>query len=196
MSEVVEVRAQDVTPQAWRNGGGRTRELFAWPAGTGWKLRISLADIDGDGPFSAFDGVRRWFAVIAGAGVVLALPGVADGRRLAVGELLAFDGAAAPGCRLIDGPTRDLNLMLRDGVRGEMARARSGEPWQGAAWPWRACFSADAATWHGTDGATRELMPLTLLCNLGPGRCTLSAHDADAPMFWIGADLDPAEAAA
>lgn len=190
---LVDADAVEATP--WRNGGGVTRELLAWPHGADWRVRISVAEIDADGPFSAFEGALRWFAVLSGAGVVLGAPG--NEHRLTLASApLRFDGAQAPACRLIDGPTRDLNLMLRDGVRGEMARARSGEPWQGAAWPWRACFSADAATWHGTDGATRELMPLTLLCNLGPGRCTLSAHDADAPMFWIGADLDPAEAAA
>ena len=40
-------------------------------------------------------------------------------RRLTRNDApLAFDGAAPTGCRLIDGPTRDLNLMLR-GVGGQ-----------------------------------------------------------------------------
>ena len=33
------VCAADVAPQAWRNGGGSTRELLAWPAGADWRLR-------------------------------------------------------------------------------------------------------------------------------------------------------------
>ena len=102
-------------PQPWRNGGGRTRELLSWPSAEGWRLRISVADIEADGPFSAFEGVRRWFAVVEGAGVALAF---ADGERICRrGDApLAFDGAAAPGCRLLDGPTRDLNLMARGGA--------------------------------------------------------------------------------
>jgi environmental stress-induced protein Ves len=34
-------------------------------------LRISVAEITRDGPFSAFAGVQRWFAVLEGAGVML-----------------------------------------------------------------------------------------------------------------------------
>ncbi len=186
-----ELRALDVTPQPWRNGGGRTRELVASPPGADWMLRVSLADIDVDGPFSAFPGVQRWFAVVAGAGVVLTLPGATGTRRLTTAdEPFAFDGAAAPGCRLIDGPTRDLNLMLRGGLRGEMARARSGEPWTGSTWRWRACFTAGAARWQGGDAGVRELAPFTLLGDLGSAPGTLVAHDATLPMFWIRADLD------
>jgi uncharacterized protein len=188
------VCAGDVAPQTWRNGGGRTRELFAWPAGTGWRLRISLADIDADGPFSAFAGVQRWFAVIEGAGVVLTLP---DGeKRLTTADApLAFDGAAAPGCRLIAGPTRDLNLMLRDGTLGRLQRATSGQPWD-ERWAWRGCFSAGPACWQGADGQRLELGGCTLLGDLGAPPCRLVAHDPVAPMFWLGADIDPAEAAA
>ena len=61
-------------PQPWRNGGGVTRELLAWPDGGDWRVRVSVADIDADGPFSAFPGVERWFAVLEGAGVALRSP--------------------------------------------------------------------------------------------------------------------------
>src|SRR6218665_1188986 len=65
------VCANDVAPQRWKNDGGWTRELLAWPHPADWALRISVADIEADGPFSAFEGVQRWFAVLAGAGVRL-----------------------------------------------------------------------------------------------------------------------------
>lgn len=59
-----------VEPQPWRNGGGTTRELLAWPRGAAeWQLRISVADITRDGAFSRFDGIDRGFAVVDGAGV-------------------------------------------------------------------------------------------------------------------------------
>lgn len=61
--------AKDCPAMPWRNGGGQTRELLTWPAGSApdqWQLRISRADIDYDGPFSAFPGVQRWFAVLKG----------------------------------------------------------------------------------------------------------------------------------
>ena len=74
--------AANAAPQPWRNGGGVTRELLCLPAGSGndWTLRISVADIDADGPFSPFPGVTRWFAVLDGAGVRLRF----DDRTLAV----------------------------------------------------------------------------------------------------------------
>lgn len=137
--------AEAVAPEPWRNGGGSTRTLRVWPAGADaarWRLRISLADITGDGPFSPFAGVRRWFAVVQGAGVNLAWPH----QALALtpcGLPLCFDGADAPGCSLIGGPTRDLNLMLR-GVPGGMVLARPDEAWLAPPGAWRACFSTGA----------------------------------------------------
>ncbi len=130
-----------VAPQPWRNGGGQTRELLAWPAGGDWQLRVSVADIDRDGPFSAFPGVQRWFAVLSGAGVQL---GLADGGRAVtpMSPPLAFDGAEAPGCRLLDGPTRDLNLMARQTAgRAMMAADAWGEPLRAGA-RWRGVFTA------------------------------------------------------
>jgi len=86
---------------------------------TPWQLRISRADIGASGPFSAFDGVDRWFVVLSGNGVVLHMP-TSDGHTLDHTLLpghapLRFDGGLAPGCTLIDGPTQDLNVMARDG---------------------------------------------------------------------------------
>ena len=62
------VRAATIEPQRWRNGAGLTRELLAWPEPRDWQLRISVADIREDAPFSAYPGVDRWFAVVDGAG--------------------------------------------------------------------------------------------------------------------------------
>ena len=112
------IAAASVAATPWRNGGGRTRELLVWPSAQDWRLRLSLADIEHDGPFSAFPGITRWFAVLEGAGVELKI----DERwqRVRADDApLCFDGAAAPVCCLIDGPTRDLNLMLR-GCRGRL----------------------------------------------------------------------------
>ena len=105
--------ASTAAPAPWKNGGGVTRELLRLPAGgDDSTLRISVADIGADGPFSPFPGVTRWFAVLDGAGVRLAF---AD-RTLNVGPgdaPLRFEGADAPDCTLLDGPTRDLNVMVR-----------------------------------------------------------------------------------
>ena len=138
------VDAAQVPPQPWKNGGGVTRELLRWPAAGPWRLRLSVADIAADGPFSAFPGVTRWFAVLDGAGVVLTF---ADGERtLRPGDApLCFDGAAAPGCRLIAGPTVDLNLMLQ-GTGGALLPARQGDPVP--AWPQVGFFAASNRRLH------------------------------------------------
>ena len=114
----------------WRNGGGRTRELLAWPSASDWQVRVSVAEIEADGPFSPYPGIDRWFAVLGGAGVVLALP---QGEvTLRPGSAaVAFAGEASPACRLIDGPTQDLNLMLR----------------RGAPTSWRGIFADGALHW-------------------------------------------------
>ena len=138
---------------AWRNGGGRTRELLAWPSAVDWQVRVSVADIEADGPFSAFAGVDRCFAVLEGAGVVLSLPG--GERRLACGDdAAAFPGEAAPMCRLIDGPTRDLNLMVR---RGAGTASMHRTPLSSARW--HGVFADGMLHW--SDDPLEALPPVT-----------------------------------
>ena len=68
--------------------------------------------------------MQRWFTVLEGAGVVLHVDG--DVHRLRPGDApCGFDGALAPGCALVDGPTQDLNLMARGG-RGTMQAWHAG----------------------------------------------------------------------
>jgi hypothetical protein len=165
------VLAARVAPQPWRNGGGSTRELLVWPAAEDWALRVSLATVAQDGAFSAWPGVQRWFAVVEGAGVELALPS-GPARLGPDGEPLCFDGAAAPHCRLRGGPTQDLNFMLRRGRgRGELRRARPASL-APAGTPWRALYTADAAT-LALDGA---VMPLPA--------GTLAWLHSDEPVGW------------
>lgn len=142
----------DCLPQPWRNGGGVTRELLAWPVdAAAWTLRVSVAEIEADGPFSAYEGVDRWFAVMAGAGVRLDL---ARGARTltAAGPPLTFDGAEAPGCARLAGPTRDLNLMVRRGHgRAEMMVALPfSAPTPGAAW--QGLYAAEDAVIEAAGG--------------------------------------------
>ncbi len=129
------VAAPDVAPQRWKNGGGLTRELLAWPSPADWQLRISVADIEADGPFSAFPGIVRHFAVLEGDGVELRFAGRIC--RVAPDDgMLRFDGAEAPDCRLLGGPTRDLNVMHHAGLPVEVLPADGPCP----AGQWRGLF--------------------------------------------------------
>jgi environmental stress-induced protein Ves len=115
-----QVALADVPASAWRNGGGVTRELLAWPAVSDWQLRVSVADITADGPFSAFPGVERWFAVLEGGAVRLRV--AQDEHLLAErSDPLRFDGAAPVACSLAAGATRDFNLMAPPG-RAQLQR--------------------------------------------------------------------------
>ncbi|MBC7601797.1 MAG: HutD family protein [Ramlibacter sp.] len=117
------VQLGDMHSQRWRNGGGTTRELLALPTSADWRLRISVAEVESDGPFSVFPGVSRWFAVLHGAGVRLRMGGEEYLVECA-GAPLQFDGAVAVDCLLVDGPTQDLNLMVRG--RGAAMRRIAG----------------------------------------------------------------------
>ena len=191
------IPAARMAPAPWRNGGGRTRELLAWPSAADWRLRISLADIDQDGGFSAFPGTRRWFTVVEGGGVALGFDAAAE-RRLVLGDApLSFDGAAAPACRLLDGPTRDLNLMLR-ARRGSMHAVAAGQDWA-EDHAMRGLFVRVAGRWTGDDASTR-LAPRTLLWSddpklpATPWRFEPDQPDGSPAGWWLG--YTPDEAAA
>ena len=171
------IALQDIAPTPWRNGGGTTRELVVFPVREHWHWRMSVADIEQDGPFSSFEGVRRWFAVLSGAGVRLSIDG-ADHALTTASEPLAFDGGAPTHCRLAAGPTRDFNVMVRQGrgtmqrVNGDIALAVSSE---GAVALWSGPATARATF----EGQTIELAPNTLAwrhLDLG-GRVEVSATD-------------------
>jgi environmental stress-induced protein Ves len=118
-----------------------------------------MADIAADGPFSAFAGVDRWFAVVTGNGVVLGIDGLE--RTLRSGDApFQFPGAPAPDCRLVDGPTRDLNLMTRHG-RGAMKAVAPGLPWR-QEFAMRGLFASVPGRWSDA-GTSRMLGAHTLL---------------------------------
>ncbi|MCM2252443.1 MAG: HutD family protein [Ramlibacter sp.] len=123
------VRTADAVPSPWRNGGGVTRELVAWPAAGDWTWRISVAEVAASGPFSRFEGIQRWFAVLDGHGVTLELGGARQTLTPA-SPPLCFDGAVPVDCRLSGGATRDLNLMVRaDRASARMTRIEGSGQW-------------------------------------------------------------------
>lgn len=109
------LRAADRTSAPWKNGGGVTSEVAAGPpdAGTGdFRWRVSVADVAGDGPFSAFPGVDRVITLVEGAGMALTVDGVRHQVDVPY-EPFAFSGDAVTDCRLPGGPIVDLNVMVR-----------------------------------------------------------------------------------
>lgn len=134
-------------PQPWKNGGGITHELLVWPPGeasaatpAAWALRVSVADIDSDGPFSRFEGVDRRFAVLEGAGIELTIGG--RRRQVRCGDPpIGFAGDVQTSCRLLDGRTRDLNLMVRKSAGSPILSSAYTGSGFGAGLAWRAVFA-------------------------------------------------------
>ncbi|MGW0464838.1 HutD/Ves family protein [Streptomyces sp. NPDC003027] len=108
---------ETLTAGPWRNNGGATREIASWPLGAEeFQWRASVADIDRDGPFSAFPGVDRTLTLLAGDGVRLTAPGGFD-RTARAQEPLGFSGDLELTAHLLNGPCRVLNIMVRLGRR-------------------------------------------------------------------------------
>ena len=113
----------------WKNDGGWTTELARDPlSGEDFRWRVSIAEIESDGPFSAFPGVERDLILLDGEGIELDLGGAETRRLTQRFERVHFAGEASVDCRLIAGPTRDFNVMARrDAVRAEVvARPLAG----------------------------------------------------------------------
>lgn len=104
--------------EAWANGHGTTTVILREPDTADWNVRISVARVDSAGPFSELPDTRR-LLVPLDAPMTLRFP---DGRETSATRFgrLEFAGAPAPEGLLPEGPTRDFNLMLRGGARGEL----------------------------------------------------------------------------
>jgi uncharacterized protein len=119
------LRGAALVASPWKNGGGVTREIavasvashagaaldtFAW--------RVSVADVAQPGPFSRFEGVDRTLVLLEGAGMLLDEAGTTPVSHALTQPLdvARFAGEAAIDARLVNGATRDFNLMMRRGL--------------------------------------------------------------------------------
>lgn len=170
-----------INPTPWRNGLGMTRELVVFPVREHWHWRLSVAEISQDAPFSRFENVERWFAVLSGKGVRLAIDGAAQTLTPASPPVM-FDGAAQAECQPLEGPTQDFNLMVRQG-RGRMERVYGDVAQAVASGSAVALWSGAAEASATFEGQTIELPPQTLAwrhLDMG-GRVHLRAPDG----LWI-----------
>jgi environmental stress-induced protein Ves len=128
MATLTLIRGAQLVASPWKNGGGVTREVAAFPADAGldtFVWRVSVADVAQAGPFSRFAGIDRTLVLLSGAGMLLdeAQSGDAATTHALTQPLdtARFAGEARIDARLVDGPTRDFNLMVRrDCAQGEL----------------------------------------------------------------------------
>ena len=171
----------DYRTMPWKNGGGRTTEIAAYPPGAGldaFLWRVSLADVACDGPFSSFPGIERTIVLLEGAGMRLH-GGLRDAELTTPFEPHAFSGDATVDCTLVAGPVRDFNVMFRRGrARGSVAVVREGGAEFGPA-QFRLAYAVTGV--HECSGATSA--PIRL--EAGHALLVAEAGPRDAPRFTI-----------
>lgn len=112
------LRAADYRVMPWKNGGGTTTEIAVSPDGAGldgFDWRVSMARVEGSGPFSSFTGIDRTLSVLDGEGVVLDVAGQPVVRLTPASAPFAFPADLPASAALIAGPITDLNVMTRRG---------------------------------------------------------------------------------
>ena len=106
------IPANEYQRTRWKNGLGWTREITRYPVDAdNWQWRLSIAEVDKDGPFSAFENIDRELVLLAGEGMRL---NFADGESVTLHPphgKHCFAGERELNAELIDGPTQDYNLM-------------------------------------------------------------------------------------
>ena len=119
----------------WNNGGGITRDVWLWPETAtqdAFDIRLSLASIDTDGPFSAFPGIDRTITLVAGSPFVLVFSGGRE-HRMELLQPLSFDSVQTPSSRLGKAGVSAFNVMTRQGRwTHEVSIVHGGEPFNKA----------------------------------------------------------------
>lgn len=126
---VIRLGEQPITP--WQNGGGSTRQIAIDPRGaslgSGFRWRVSCAQVASDGPFSVLPGVDRSLWLLRGNGMRLTV----DGSEVVIDrpwQRFDFAGEAVITARLLDGPCEDLNVMTTRGSVAADARLAALAP--------------------------------------------------------------------
>jgi len=130
----------DYRSMPWKNGAGRTTEIAVHPPGAAldaFAWRVSIADVERDGPFSRFPGIDRTIVLLGGSGMRLAEASTSPkgmtspkgtSRETELSTCFVahdFSGDDAIDCTLLAGPCRDFNAMFRRGrARGRVAVVR------------------------------------------------------------------------
>ena len=127
MTRLKLLHAHDYKRVRWKNDGGWTTEIAREPgdAARDFLWRISIADIESDGPFSSFPGVARELMLLAGSGIELDID---DGEPLRLTERfqrVRFEGESRVDCRLLAGPTSATVLVIATALPGDVPRKAS-----------------------------------------------------------------------
>jgi environmental stress-induced protein Ves len=176
------------TPVAWKNGGGVTREIAAFPRGADlshFDWRISTAEVRSGGPFSAFPDIERILCVLEGE-LTLSVQGQPAVRLSKGSAPFAFAGDVPAEAEPRGGIVVDLNVMARRGRYVAAVRRLNAS----ASTPLN--LEADATLIFAlqevrvsTDGGTFRLSRADAARFSGPARCALSGAAGAAQCYVI-----------
>lgn len=119
------LRSVDYVARPWKNGGGTTRDIAVSPPDASldtFDWRLSLAQVDRDGPFSRFDNVDRTLVLLSGAMTLHERDRRTD---LVRNEPFTFAGERAIEATVAGGSTVDFNVMTRRARATHTARRES-----------------------------------------------------------------------
>ena len=101
----------------WRNGRGSTLEIARDPpAAETFAWRLSLAEIERDGGFSAYPGYRRALVLVAGSRLRLRFRRHGRAFLDTARPGTRFEGEWRTSCAIPQGPCTDLSLIVRKGA--------------------------------------------------------------------------------
>jgi uncharacterized protein len=107
------IRNGDYPSRPWKNGGGTTRDILVAPPGASleeFDWRLSLAQVERDGPFSRFENVDRTLVLLSGA---MTLHEPTRRIELVRGEPHEFAGEVVIDATVSGGTSLDFNVMTR-----------------------------------------------------------------------------------
>lgn len=143
------INVDALPPSPWKNGSGTTRTIAISPPGADFETfdwRVSIAEVASTARFSPFPGVDRTILLLDGAGIILQIDGGVVPLTTPF-EPYKFSGDEAIRYRLVNGSTRDFNVMTRRGrTQAEVQIWRSES---------QAPVTADAAVFYCARGACR-----------------------------------------
>jgi uncharacterized protein len=111
------IPANEYRRTRWKNGFGWTREITRYPAqneaADNWLWRLSIAEVEKNGPFSTFEHIDRELVLLSGEGMRLVF---SDGESVDLNpphDKHRFSGERELYAELHSGPTHDFNVMWR-----------------------------------------------------------------------------------
>lgn len=124
MTTIRVLHPADYRRERWKNDAGWTTGLARQPPGEEpFDWRVSIAEIETDGAFSAFPGCDRQIALLDGIGMLLQIDDAEPVEMRDRLQFVAFAGEARTSTRLLSGPVRDFNVIWRrETVSAEVLR--------------------------------------------------------------------------